>query len=84
MDKEVENTVERIMEQMACPKDFECLKSESKGLCRAQDFGLSDYVECLESEPQSCRFVLSFGEAHLCKCPMRVHICRKLKKSSAR
>ena len=80
MEEKVDNTIENIMEQVKCPKNFSCLKSESEDICKAEDMGLDDYVECLESEPGLCRFSIPFGATYFCKCKMRVHLCKKLGK----
>ena len=80
MEIKIDNTIENIMEQMTCPKNFACLKSESKNICNTEDIGLDDYVECLDPQPTLCRFSISFGATYFCKCKMRVHLCKKLGK----
>ena len=80
LEETVEKAIEDIMGQMDCPKHFECVRSEFDNLCRARDFGLKDYAECLETDPQRCDFALSFGETYFCRCPVRVYIAKTLKK----
>ncbi|UCE48863.1 MAG: hypothetical protein JSW47_01725 [Phycisphaerales bacterium] len=80
MEEKVDNTIENIMERMTCPKGFACLQLESKDICKVEDLGLDDYVECIEHEPRLCRFSLPFGATYFCKCKMRVHLCKKLGK----
>ncbi len=80
MERTVENTIEDIMGQMDCANDFECVQSNFTSLCQAKDFGLKNYIECFETEPQRCSFALSFGETYFCKCPMRVYISKTLGK----
>ncbi len=72
--------IEEIMAGMQCPKDFQCARSGLERLCKAKDFGLENYLECLEETPQACAFALPFGDGHFCQCPLRVYLCKKLKK----
>ena len=37
-------------------------------------------IKCLEEDPKSCKFVMSFGNEHFCKCPLRIFIIKELKK----
>jgi len=80
MKEEDKKKIEDIMGQMQCPKDFKCANLGFENLCRARDFGLEDYLECLEANPSQCRFALPFGEAHFCQCPLRVDLSKKLNK----
>jgi hypothetical protein len=80
MEEKAADIFDDIKRQMECGKNFECTESESAVLCKARDFGLKDYIECLEAEPQRCRFAVSFGAAHFCRCSMRVHIAKTVKK----
>jgi hypothetical protein len=34
----------------------------------------------MEVYPQKCPFSVAFGYSHLCQCPLRVYIAKKLKK----
>ena len=69
-----------IMEKMKCLKDFSCRASGFENLCEARNFGLDDYLECLEANPLDCGFKLPFGKGNLCKCPARVAIAKRLNK----
>lgn len=80
IEETVEDAIKDIMGQMDCPKDFECVRSKFENLCQAKDFGLKNYIECLEADPQRCDLALSFGETYFCRCPMRVYISKTLKK----
>lgn len=80
MEETIEKAIEDIMGQMDCPRDFECARSQFDNLCKARDFGLKNYIECLDTNPQLCDLSLSFGETYFCRCPMRVYISKKLKK----
>jgi len=78
--------IEEIMERMDCPKDFRCYKSGLGNLCAAKDIGTDICLECLEDNPRDCKFSLcvgdsyAFGESRLCACPLRVFICKRLKR----
>jgi hypothetical protein len=74
------NKIKEIIGGMKCPKDFQCSRSGFKFLCNARDIGLDSYLVCLEKHPLDCLFSMSFGSAHLCKCPLRVYIAQNLEK----
>ena len=80
MTEEDKKIIEEIMAGMNCPKNFSCAESGFEILCKARDFGLDSYLECLETDPQSCSFVIPFGNAYFCQCPLRVYLGKKLKK----
>jgi hypothetical protein len=72
--------IKKIMAGMQCPKNFICVESGFEHLCSAKDFGLEEYLDCLEDNPSSCSFAFPFGNGHWCECPLRVYICKKLKR----
>ncbi len=80
MNERDRKTIEEIIGQMQCPKNFKCAEAGFDVLCKAKDFGLECYLKCLEPNPLSCKFALSFGDGHLCQCPLRVYLSKKLKK----
>ena len=80
MKDEDRKKIEEIMAGMKCPNNFKCAESGFEHLCRAKDFGLEKYLECHEEKPSACSFALSFGYSHLCICPLRVYLAKKLKK----
>lgn len=80
LNEEDRNKCNEIMRQMQCSKSFTCIESDFDNLCKARDFGPEDYVECLEDYPALCEFSLPFGNAHLCRCALRVYIAKKLTK----
>ena len=79
MKEEDKKKIEEIMWGMKCPKDFQCAKSGFENLCKAKDFGLDNYLECLEENPRACLFALPFGYGYFCQCPLRVFLSKKLK-----
>jgi len=72
--------IEEIMAGMKCPQDFACAESGFTRLCKARDFGLDNYLECLEEEPSRCSFAVPFGYGYFCQCPLRVYISKSLHK----
>jgi hypothetical protein len=80
MREEDREKIIEILGQMQCPRDFRCAESGFECLCSAKDFGLESYLECLERDPWSCKFALSFGGAYLCRCPLRVYLAKELGK----
>ncbi len=79
MKDEDRRKVEEIMDGMQCTKNFKCAESGFKHLCSSKDFGVENYLDCLEENPSACPFALSFGYSHLCQCPLRVFLAKKLK-----
>ncbi len=79
MKDEDRKKVEEIMAGMQCPKNFKCAESGFEHLCRSRDFGVENYLECIEENPSACPFALSFGYVHFCQCPLRVYLAKKLK-----
>ena len=72
--------IEEIMGGLQCPKNFKCAESGFKHLCKATDIGIDSYLKCLEETHSVCSFKFFFGDGHLCQCPLRVYLSRKLKK----
>jgi hypothetical protein len=72
--------IEKIMNGMECPKDFECYKSGFKNIGKAKDTAVESFVVCLEDRAWQCEYSFSFGSSYLCKCPLRVYVLKKLGK----
>jgi hypothetical protein len=80
MGKISNREIDEIIAGLKCQKDFICYTSGLKKLCRAKDIGIESFLECLEKKPKSCQFSFAFGLMHLCQCPLRVYLHKKLKK----
>ena len=80
MKDEDRKKIEEIMAGMQCAKNFKCAESNFDRLCRARDFGIESYLDCLEENPQACSFALAFGSGYFCHCPLRVYLAKKLNK----
>jgi len=80
MGEDEREKIEEIMNGLTCPKNFACAQSGFERLCKARDFGLESFLDCLEEKPETCNFALAFGYGYLCQCPLRVYLAKKLKK----
>jgi hypothetical protein len=80
MEQISKSEIEEIIAGLKCQKDFICCESGLKNLCSAKDIGIESFLECLEKKPTSCQFSVPFGLMHLCQCPLRVYLYKKLKK----
>ena len=80
MEQDYTKIIEDIVGEIKCPKDFKCYKTGIENLCEAKDFGLSDFLECLEKNPTECNHSAPYGSWYLCQCPTRIYIAKKLKK----
>lgn len=74
--KEIEN----IVADIDCRKDPPCFQVEFQNLCKANDTGLENFVNCSEDNPTAalCNYSLCFGERYLCKCPLRIYLAKNL------
>ena len=68
--------VEQIINQMVCPRDFECYTSGFENLSDVGIVGDAKMVECIEERAQTCKFGVPFGLGVLCKCPLRNYIAK--------
>lgn len=73
--------IEKLAGGINCPKNFECYKSDSGHVCKTKtrDFGLEQYLDCLDEEAYRCEFSLSFGNGYFCTCPVQLYISKNLK-----
>ena len=72
--------IEEIIGSMTCPKGFRCAESGFATLCKARDFGVESYLDCLDESRTHCKFSLPFADIYLCQCPLRVFLAKKLNK----
>lgn len=79
MKEEYRKKIKETIGEMKCPKDFKCVESGFENLCKAKDYGMEKFLECLDANPLDCMFAFPFGYSYLCACPIRVYIPRKLK-----
>lgn len=62
-----------------CPKDRKVSKAEFGIPCKIKYIGDELFVECLEENPQACKFSWFIGHFHLCRCPHHARIAKELK-----
>jgi len=74
MEQGHKKQIKQIMSQMECPEDFRCYKSGFEDGCNAKEINMKGFLECLEENPQSCKFSMSFGYSYFCQCPLCYYI----------
>ena len=72
--------LEKLVGGLECPKNFKCTRFSYEDLCKANDIGKDDCLECLEKTPCDCPFVIDVVYARLCRCPLRIYIAKNLQK----
>ena len=72
--------IEKLASGINCPKNFECYKSGTGNVCKTKtrNFGLEQYLDCLEEGAYNCEFALSFGNGYFCTCPVQLYISKNL------
>jgi hypothetical protein len=69
--------LQNLKRRTRCRHDFTCLGGGQR-LCPALDFGLDGYVECTDPDrARLCEHSLAFGCSFLCRCPVRVDLCKR-------
>lgn len=79
MDEQHKEKIEEIIGKTICPKDFKCADSGFKVIGKVEDIGLENYLECLESDSDLCKFSTLFGKVYYCQCPLRLYLAKELK-----
>jgi hypothetical protein len=72
--------IEKIIDNLQCPKNFKCARVGLERLCKAKDVGFDSHLECLEENPRVCTFSVAFGGLYYCHCPLRIYIAKNLEK----
>ena len=78
LDERLKEKIEEIKRDVDCPRDHACLEMDPEELCKAEDFGLEGYADCLDEKGPECDFSLPFGRSRLCRCPLRVYLAKHL------
>ena len=77
MDKRFEIHEEILKDTKECSKDFSCLSSEEKDICKIGK-GINGEVYFLEcKDAGSCNYKKTFKDCYLCSCPTRKEIYNK-------
>jgi len=80
MKKNIRKQLDKIIDGIKCPYEFQCCRSNFKFLCKAQDIGMESFLKCLEETSEECVFSMSLADFKFCSCPLRVYIAKVLKK----
>ena len=80
LEQNLEKELREAMGDIECPKGFKCCTEGLEKLCKAQDVGLEEFLECLEENPLECTFSVHYGAVFYCRCPLRVYIVKKFGK----
>lgn len=81
MDERTNREVAELASTMECARGFACVKAGFEGICEVRDIGMAHNLLCLDKQAcQECGFGFSSGLAHLCRCPLRVHVAKSLGK----
>jgi hypothetical protein len=70
---------EVLKETAKCPIQFSCLingAGEEDHRCRAQEILGEDllFVAPADTAAFSCPYLVHYGDAHICRCPIRYHL----------
>ena len=80
MEEDISKEIREIISDIQCQHGLCCLETGHDKACKATDVGLKEYIKCLEEDASLCQFSVSFGSHYFCSCPLRVNICRNLRK----
>ncbi len=72
--------IEKIIDQMECPKEFLCYESGYDRLCKARRMEDDPCLDCLEEVPLLCTISYQFGGTPFDECPVRVYVAKEMKK----
>lgn len=77
--EQYERVLTETIDDLVCPKNFKCCTEGIEDLCEVRDVGMQTFVQCLITDPHECPFSKLLAYTYVCKCPLRVYICKKLK-----
>lgn len=80
MEQDIKENIKEIIDDIKCPRAFCCMDIGFDKPCKTKEIGLETFLECLEERPDDCPFSLSYSGMFLCECPLRVYICKNLRK----
>jgi len=79
ISEEQKRDIARLREEVDCPRDFQCCRSDPTDLCKVRHVG-AHMLECMEMQSRPCPFKYFLGEEGFCKCPLRYYLAAKLGK----
>ena len=56
------------------PFELECLDDDFGSVSDINQMGDTDLFECRDEKAKGCKFAMSFGYSHFCKCPVRLQL----------
>jgi len=71
--EEQKKQIEAVQQGIQCENGFACCGQESH---KSRFIGAGDLVECLGEQALWCGCALAFGNAHYCRCPLRLYIAQ--------
>ncbi len=80
MDGSDRQRLDELRMQVNCAKNFACVSSKFKNLCRAKYQCENKELECLDDGPDICDFVVYKQNIKLCSCELRIYIEQNLDK----
>jgi hypothetical protein len=80
LQQDIHKVIGKIIDDLECPNNFICYRSEFKRLCRVKDIGMESFLICLENNVLECGFSVKFGDVSFCKCPLRFYIAKNVGK----
>lgn len=76
IESQHKSKIEELAAQVECPWEFRCTTSDFTDVPEVKDPGLP--VECLASRGEDCPLGLHFGNAILCRCPVRMYLAKEV------
>jgi hypothetical protein len=80
-----EADIQKIVDEIDCPKSFPCYESKFEDLTPVKAFSGTDVIKCLREKESHCSksFKFKFGfnaifAISLCKCPLRKYVALEL------
>lgn len=79
MEEKHRQKIEKLMEELECPRDFVCYKQHPEHILKAQGSSYSMFtLECFQKRDIHCQFVLGYGYTYYCRCPTVSKIAKTL------
>ena len=70
--------LERIMDGLKCPRDFQCYKSVYNSLDKKTVSDIKSFMFCFKEKLRGCAFSVPSESQSSCKCPLRDYISKEL------
>lgn len=80
MDTNERNMFAKLMESVECAKEFRCVDSEFRDMCKGKYHLGADVLECLEDHPGNCKFAIPVRTRFRCTCTLRIFIGQHFEK----